>query len=173
MTKGGYAMKTGATLFLILLVATGLWTLADVPFAAAGQTFSFNFNLIGPSTAKAPTGETIEMTGSGSFNPTGPIVASGSFAISSVTGAVVARGTWSATALNLFVPFGGPNPGTQGGHLLMTVTLFFEGGATLAGKTMTVTCLVSAPSGTTLDEGVTIGIFTTSTHGLTLFHKND
>ncbi len=163
-------MKTGATLFLALLVAIVLSTLADVPFAVADQTFSFN--LIGPNTTKAPTGETIEMTGSGSFNFTGPIVASGSFVISSATGAVIARGTWRATTFNIFVGFGGPNPGTQGGHLLMTVTLFFDGGATLVGQPMTVTCRVSAPSGT-LPEGVTIGNFTAITHGLTLFHLND
>ena len=163
-------MKMGATLFLALLVAIVLSTLVDVPFAVAGQTF--NFNLIGPNTTKAPTGETIEMTGSGSFNSTGPIVASGSFIISSATGAVVARGTWSTTTFNLFVGFGGPNPGTQGGHLLMTVTLFFDSGAKLTGQPMTVTCRVFAPPGTGA-EGVTIGNFTNITRGLTLFHQDD
>jgi hypothetical protein len=168
-------MKTGRTVFLALLVAIMLW-LANVPFMVAGQTFSFNFNLIGPNTAMDPIAhETIEMTGSGSFNPAGPIVASGSFAISnSATGVVVARGTWSATAFNMFVGFGGPNPGTQGGHLLMTVTQFFDDGATLKGQPMTVTCRVFAPSPpATLPEGVTIGSFTNITRGLTLFHLND
>ena len=163
-------MKTGATLFLALLVAIVLSMLADVPFAVADQAFSFN--LVGPNTAKAPTGETIEMTGSGSFNSTVPIKASGSFAISSTSG--VARGTWSATAFLGFISFGGPNPGTQGGHLLMNVTLFFDGGATLVGQPMTVTCRVFATSPpSTLPEGVTIGNFTTITHGLTVFHLND
>ena len=168
-------MKTGATVLLALLVAIVLWQ-ADVSFVA-GQTVSFNFNLLGPNTAVDPTtAETIEMTGSGSFiNPTGPIMASGSFIISSATGAVVARGTWSATTFNMFVDFGGPNPGTQGGHLMMHVTLFSDGGAPLLAAQpipMTVTCRVNAPPGTG-HEGVTIGDFTNATSGHTLFHRDD
>ncbi len=156
-------MKTGRTVFLALLVAIVLW-LADVAFAVADPTFSFN--LIGPSTTKAPTGEIIEMTGSGNFNSsTGQIVASGSFIISSANGDVVARGTWSATTFIGFTSFGGPRPGTQGGHLSMTATLS-SGGAPLL---MTVTCRVFAPPGAG-PEGVTIGNFTTIVHGLTVFH---
>ncbi len=162
-------MKTGATVFLALLVAIVLSVLADVPYAVADQTFSFN--LVGPNTAKAPTGETIEMTGSGGFNSTGPIVASGSFVISSATGAVVTRGTWSATTFIGFVGFGGPNPGTQGGHLMMTV-LLLDGVATPVGQLMTVNCRVFAPSGAG-PEGVTIGNFTSITRGLTIFHLNE
>ena len=164
-------MKAGRTVFLALFVAIVLW-LADVSFVVAGSTFSFNFNLVGPNTAEAPTGQTLEMTGSGSFNPTGPVVASGSFVISSATGAVVARGTWSATAFMGFMGFGGPNPGTQGGHLSMTATLFSDGGAPLVGQLMSVNCRVNAPPGAG-PEGVTIGNFTTITHGLTIFHLND
>ncbi len=166
-------MKTGATLCLALLVAIVLSTLADVPSAVADPT-GFSFNLIGPNITKSLTaGETIEMTGSGSFNFKDPIVASGSFVISkSATGVVVARGTWSATAFNGFVSFGGPRPGTQGGTLMMIVTLFSDGGAPLlVGQLMTVNCRVFAPPGTG-PEGVTIGNFTTITHGLSVFHLN-
>jgi len=143
--------------------------------AAAGGT-SFSFQLTGPNTAMASSGQfsgdTIRMTGAGTFDRVAATVdADGSFKIIRPDGTVVERGTWKATAFTSFTSFGGPHPGFQGGVLVITVTLTPVSGAPLSGQSMVVNCLVNAPSGFTGDEGMTVGDFTTSTGGTTLFHN--
>jgi hypothetical protein len=139
--------------------------------AAVGSADPISFNLVGPNTAEAPSGDIIRTTGSGSFDvAASTIVASGSFTHTNAAGSVVARGTWAATTFTSFVSFGGPNPGTQGGVLEFTATLFPVGGSSVTGVPVTVTCLVNKPGGFTEEEGTTVGAFTEKTGGLTLFH---
>lgn len=141
--------------------------------AAVGSADPVSFNLIGPNTAEATSGDIIRTTGSGSFDATaGAIVASGSFTHTTAGGSLVARGTWVATAFISFEGFGGPNPGTQGGQLKLTATLFPVGGSPVTGVPMSVTCLVNKPASFTEDEGTTVGAFTDKTGGQTLFHLN-
>lgn len=159
----------GALLLAAVLLASPL----APPIAASDAVFSFN--LLGPNTAEdTSSGDTIRVTGSGTFDtPTGPVVASGSFTTFSSAGAVLARGTWQATAFGSFVAFGGPSPGIQGGVLKITVTLFPDGGAPVTGVPMSVTCRVNRPAGFTGKEGTTVGAFTTKTGGSTLFHLDN
>jgi hypothetical protein len=145
--------------------------------AAVGSPDPISFNLIRPNTAEAPSGapfagDMIRTTGSGSFDAAASaIVASGSFTHTTAGGTVVARGTWAATGFSSFVGFGGPNPGTQGGKLKFTATLFPVGDSPQTGVPVSVTCLVgSPPSGE--EEGTTVGSFTEKTGGQTLFHLN-
>ena len=153
----------GAVLFLALLLPLCL-----APIAASATTYSFN--LIGPNTASEESSNSIRVTGSGTFNTgTHSVVASGSFTRFNSAGAVVDRGTWQATRFDSFTGFGGPNPGTQGGVLEITVTLFPNGAAPETGVSMSVTCLVGSPPGG-LEEGTTVGNFTEKTGGQTLFH---
>jgi len=183
--RKGVAMKDGVfrTLGLAGALAAGLLaascgTEATGPSLAAsraafgsGDPTSFSFNLVGPNTARAPSGDIIRTTGSGSFDVAArTIVASGSFTHINAAGSVVARGTWAATAFTSFVAFGGPNPGTQGGVLEFSATLFPGGGSPVTGVPVTVTCLVNKPSGFTEEEGTTVGDFTEKTGGHTLFH---
>ena len=142
--------------------------------AAVVSADPVNFNLISPNTARNPaTGDVIRTTGSGSFDATrGTIAASGSFTHFLANGSVVARGTWAATAFTSFQGFMGPNPGTQGGMLVFTATLFPVGGSPHTGLRVTVTCLVNKPVGFTGEEGTTVGAFTDKTDGQTLFHLN-
>lgn len=143
-----------------------------MPAAVAATTVSFELD--GPQiTANPNTGATIRTTGGGSFDPSaGTVVASGSFAELNPNGSVAARGTWVATGFGSFTLFGGPNPGTQGGTLQITITLFVHGGASQTGVPMTVDCLINAPPGFLGAEGDTIGDFTDSVRGHTLFHLN-
>jgi len=154
------------TLALVLLVLA--------PPAAVAANATVSFELDGPQiTANPSTGATIRTTGAGSFDPSAnTVVASGLFAEFNPNGSVAALGRWVATSFVSFTPFGGPNPGTQGGTLQITVTLFVHGGAPQTGVPMTVNCLVNAPSSFTGDEGITIGDFTKSVRGHTLFHLN-
>lgn len=142
--------------------------------AAVGLADSWSFTLTRPNSAVNPSsGDIFETTGSGSFDPVArTIVASGSFTHTTTTGAVVARGTWTAAAFGNFLPFGGPNPGTQGGVLDITVTLSPAGDSPSSGVPMRVTCRVFAPPGFPGEEGTTVGVFTQSTGGATLFHMN-
>ena len=150
------------SLVVLLLALVGIATASDV---------TYSFNLIGPQITTSSSGASITMTGAGSFDSTtGTVVASGAFTERDANGSVTAHGTWTATGFTSFESFGGPNPGTQGGQLLITVTLFPQGGPPQTGQSMSVTCLVNAPPGFT--EGVTLGGFTTPMRGHTLFHLN-
>ena len=156
----------------VAMVALGMLVMATPAAIAANTTVSFELD--GPQiTANPSTGATIRTTGGGSFDPSaGTVVASGSFAEFNSNGSIAARGTWVATGFVSFRLFGGPNPGTQGGTLQITITLFVQGGASQTGVPMTVNCLVNAPSSFTGAEGDTIGDFTDSVRGHTLFHLN-
>src|SRR5262249_11418392 len=137
----------------------------------AAEATTYGFNLIHPNTAENPLGRTIRVTGSGTFD-TGAksVAASGSFTTFLADGSRFRSGTWQATAFISFNPFGGPDPGTQGGLLKLTITLFPDGFASIPGLPMTVTCRINAPTGFTGDEGTTIADFTEKTGGNTLFH---
>lgn len=171
-------MKKFVTLSSTMIVVAILFMLAGTPPAVASDV-TYSFELTGPQTATNGT-QTIRLTGSGSFDPAaGAVVASGSFTIANnSTGAVVSKGTWNATAFTSFCSRGGPNPGVQGGVLVLTVTLSPKGESPVTGLTMTVNCLVFAPpnnGGTCspVGEGVTVADFTTIVSGHTLFHLND
>ena len=142
---------------------------------ALGIDPTFSFNLVGPQAASNPSnGETIRVTGSGSFDPVSQIVvASGSFTIFNGS-AAISHGSWKATAFDSFTPFGGPVDGLQGGTLSIFVTLFPDSGPPMAHQSMTVNCLIDAPANFTGSEGVAVGDFTNilPVRGHTLFHLN-
>ncbi len=149
--------------------------------SASAPDATFSFNLIGPNTTKDDgTGNTITLTGGGSFDtPGGPVVASGTFAIFNAAGEKVSKGMWNATAFGSFNSFGGPNPGFQGGVLEIIATFTPTGGTPVPGTIMVVTCLVNKPAGFTGKEGVILApaeegfeSFTDIIRGATLFHKN-
>jgi hypothetical protein len=175
--KDGFFRTLGlASALAAGLVAASCGTDAAGPSLTAsrvpvGSSDPISFTLIGPNTAVAPSGDVIQTTGSGSFDAAAQtIVATGSFTHTTASGTLVAKGTWVATAFTSFDGFGGPNPGTQGGMLEFQATLFPVGGSPHTGILVTVTCLVNKPSGFTGKEGTTVGDFTTSTGGATLFH---
>jgi len=162
-----------------MMVVAAIPVMLAVATPAVAQDVTYSFELTGPQTATNGT-HTIQLTGAGSFDPTAQtVVASGAFVITNNSnGAVLRRGTWKATAFNSFCPRGGPNAGTQGGVLVITVTLFPNGGGAITGLTMTVNCLVFGPpnnAGTCspVGEGVTVADFTTIVTGRTLFHLNE
>ena len=164
-------MKKIGTLSFVMLMAAMLFMLAVTPPAVASNV-TYSFELTGPQTSTDGT-QTIRLTGSGSFDPAaGTVVASGSFTIAkNSNGAVVSKGTWNATAFTSFCSRGGPNPGVQGGVLVITVTLFPDEGNPITSLTMTVNCLVGSGCNPG-EEGVTVWDFTTIVSGRTLFHIN-
>ena len=168
-------MKKFLPLCFPILVATAVLTLASAP-AAVAKDVTYSFNLVGPQATTNGT-QTIAVTGAGSFDPVaGTVVASGAFLIANNSnGAVVSKGTWTATAFNSFCSRGGPSPGFQGGVLAMTVTLFPNGGEPITGVSMTVTCRIGSGCSAGA-EGITVtgsvGSFADVERGATLFHLN-
>jgi len=162
---------------IVPVVTLALVMLVLAAPAAVAKDVTYSFTLFGPQTATDGT-ETISVSGGGSFDFTaGQVVASGSFKITNNSnGAVVSKGTWSATAFDSFCSRGGPSSSVQGGVLVMRVTLFPNGGTPITDVTMTVTCLVGNGC-SAVAEGVTlagsVGNFTTAVRGATLFHLNE
>jgi hypothetical protein len=164
-------MKKYLCVFLGLFLMATLSALAR-PATGADSTYGFSF--FGPQVSSAPSGDTIEVSGSGSFDPSADaVVGSGSFTISTPSGSVIKKGTWKATAFGSFRAFGGPRPGFQGGQLQITVTMFPNEGSPMTGVSMTVNCRIFAPADFTGPEGIMIGDFSQVVRGATLFHLND
>ena len=165
-------------LVMLAFCTTLLATLSTSPLVlpAAASGTSFGFNLVGPQTTMAVSGpiagDTLRTTGSGSFDTSGSIVASGSFTHIKANGTVFDRGTWQATVFVSFTAFGGPNPGLQGGELKFHATFLPDGG-TPSTRLVTVVCRINAPSGFTDPEGVRVGLFTDVTRGATLFQETE
>ena len=170
--------KTGfltmSSVLTILALATAMLGSAN---AAAATPYSFN--LVSPNLSKAENtvlgtpivaGDVLRLTGSGAFDGTNAIATGGgSFTHYKPDGSVFARGTWVVTGFQSFKSYGGPNPGVQGGLLLVTVTLIGPE-ATFAGLALQVSCLIDAPAGAP-EEGTTLpGLFQEPTGGTTLFH---
>lgn len=143
-------------------------------FPMAAQAAVYGFNLGPPNTSLNPsTGDTIRVTGGGTFDTTlGAVVANGAYSISDAAGKVTERGTWAATDFGNFEPLGGPNPGLQGGVLHIAITLFPNGGAPKTNVPVTVICPFEEAEGA-FDEdgdGTIVGNFAVPTGGLTVFH---
>jgi hypothetical protein len=144
--------------------------------AATSTTTNYSFELATANTALSPNagtmcgamaaGDWINVTGSGTFNPTnGTIQAKGSFTHYSSSGSIVCQGTWKATALTGFTDFGVNDQGEEGGVISMTVTHNCKTmGMTMTGIPMTVTSSVNAL--TSYTEGTTVGDFTQPTGGM-------
>ena len=173
--------STTKTAFLTLSSILAVFALATAMLGSAHATgaASYSFNLIRPNSATAEStisgtpvvgGDVLRLTGSGAFGGTNVIATGGgSFTHYRPDGSVFARGTWVVTGFQSFKSYGGPNPGVQGGLLLVKVTLIGPE-ATFAGLTLQVSCLINAPAGAP-EEGTTLpGLFQEPTGGTTLFH---
>jgi len=167
-------MKKLAISLAIIFLSTILSTLTLASTAAkTDHDPTYSFDLTGPQATEDGSGNTILITGAGSFDTgAATVIGSGAFTILNGSGAVVSRGSWKATGFVSFCSRGGPNPGSQGGVLVITVSL--NGGAPV---NMTVNCHIFAPPNNANTcspgpEGVTVGSFTNIIRGRTLFNLN-
>lgn len=149
------------------VTASAMVIFARAPALAAPATTTYSFDLAPVNTALSPgggmmasPGDTISVTGSGTFDPGAKTIqAKGSFIHYSATGAVVCQGTWKATAFTSFTDFGASDQGEEGGVLSLVVTHYCKTmGMTMTGIPMTVTSTVNAPPGYT--QGTTVCDFT-------------
>ena len=150
--------------------------------AVADPGTSYAFRLKGPNVAVATVfdehhqpGDTIRVTGSGTFDTTsGVVTGGGSFTHFNADGTVHMRGSWEATGLVSFASFGGPKTSQQGGVLQLTTMHFDQDGQPCmcgdeGGMPMTLTSVVNDPAGTV--GGVTTGPFGQSVSGVVAFGR--
>ncbi len=180
----GMKNSTKKTAFLTLSSVLTVIALATATLgtAHATSTTSYSFNLVGPNTAMAQNtipgtpisaGDVLRLTGAGAFDLSkGAASGGGSFTHYKPDGSVFARGLWVVTGFQSFTSYGGPNPGVQGGVLLVTVSIIGPE-ATFSGLTLQVSCHVNAQANAP-EEGTTLpGLFSVPTSGNTLFHLNN
>jgi len=157
----------------LLLRSLGLLVAALCLSPATAQAAVYNFQLQGPNTAADADGNVIAMTGDGKFDTIrNTVKASGAFTMYDSTGAVVSKGTWAGTEFVSFDAYGGVNRGFQTGLLHIEIALIPKGGGVITGLAMTVHCDADEVPGSVEadnEDGITVGSYTQSTGGFTLF----
>jgi hypothetical protein len=160
---------------LVVSALTGLVLIATAPVAMAAEA-TYAFRMMGPNIAVTTAsdghhhpGDTIRLTGSGSFDPAArTVVGGGSFTHVGADGSVHMRGTWTAIGFVSFSPFGGPRNGAQGGVVQLVTTHFAENGVSCGeGIPMTMISPINGPVGTI--GGTTTGPFGSIVEGRVSF----
>lgn len=112
--------------------------------------------------ARADNGDTVSVTGSGTFNTASmKATGGGTFEHRDSEGALVGGGTWTATGVESFAPWGcggGFPPNFCGGLLVLDVHLVATGGAPEADGVLTVSCLIGARVPAGAEEGITLEV---------------
>ena len=133
-----------------------------------------------PDIAMAPNGDTIEISGSGTFSIHPKTVSGGgTFTHKDADGNVQGSGTWTATELLSFHSYGsgaaqGLPPDFTGGKILMRVHLSPATGGPGFDATLRVTCVLGDQIPASAEEGVRLNLlgsinFNEEVSGLTLF----
>jgi len=173
-------MKKTASLLVVVLVAA-LSMIAAPASAGTGTSTRYVYRLAGPNVALATEfdehhlpGDTIRLTGSGTFDTASGVVSgTGSFTHFNADGTVHMSGEWVTTGLVGFTSFGGPKPSQQGGVLQLSVMHVGDDGEPCPGgetdMSMTLTSVINAPAGTV--GGVTTGPFGQPVSGAVVFGR--
>jgi hypothetical protein len=130
-----------------------------------------------PDITMASNGDTISVTGSGSFT-THPdsVSGGGTFTHTSSQGVVLATGTWTATKLMSFISYGpgfAPDPTLYAGKAVIAVNLYV--GSTLVHTgVMTIICMLDEPIPPGHHEGIHLNVqdginFNKQVDGITVF----
>src|SRR4051794_10305425 len=108
----------------------GVGVLASIFFSLAAASTAhadYKLNLVGTTTALSASGQSIQLTGGGSFNPEVQSVAmSGSFVVMTPEGVAIRRGTWKAHHFDKFTAW--KSKAEVGGVLEVMATLVSENG---------------------------------------------
>jgi hypothetical protein len=181
-----YALAVGIILLSLALTNTARAHTEEVThqfLVGAGALCNFAPTLC-PDVSQASNGDTIVLTGSGTFTPASHDVSGhGTFVHSNAAGKVLASGTWTAEEFISFTSFGVQTPpipglpgGSEGGVAVLKVHLTPSGGEedsthirstpTSDGEgnggrdaILTITCLLgSPPPGFTGNEGATLRV---------------
>jgi hypothetical protein len=133
-----------------LAVALALLVLGPASAFADSGSQSYQLHIEVPNVSQASNGDRVAITGEGEFaiHPKS-VTASGEFVHTASNGTVLGAGTWTATDLLEFVPYGcgvvlgNPiPPDFCGGMLKMAVTLTPEGTTLAIPGVLTVFCII-------------------------------
>ncbi len=112
---------------------------------------TFNYMLEQPNISRASNGDTVGVTGEGTFGVHPKSVSGGGAFTHTLAGGGTVSGTWTADRLISFVPygcgviFGQPlPPDLCGGRMVTKVTLTPNGGTPVKGQ-LTISCLIGYP----------------------------
>ena len=135
------------------LCAAALW---QQPIFASSETETYQLHMPVPQVAQAANDEQVSITGSGVFsvNPKST-TATGTYATTAS-----GSGTWVATQLLSFVPYGclpAPHANFCGGKLMLQVLLTDSTSGQQFGGVMSVFCLIGNPP-TSAEEGARLDI---------------
>jgi len=188
---------------LILVLLGFLAVLVPIaPAAAANHDTELRF-LVGtgllcslapnacPDVSRAANGDTVSLAGKGTISTgendndgAGKATGHGTFVHKNAEGGVIAHGTWKATNLLSFTPYGsgsvqGLSPNFQGGLATISITIRPDDApqGTVLHGVLAIDCALGNPPATA-KEGVTVTVpnlitFNTKVSGFTLFIAND
>jgi hypothetical protein len=149
----------------------GLLLIGLIASVASARAAVYGFNMDPPTTSQNAAGQTIRITGGGSFDTAlGTVLGNGSYSIADSAGKAFERGVWVATAFGSFDSQGGLNPGLQAGVLHITIVLLPNGGTPRPNIPMTVICPFDNGGFDENDDATLVGDFVTATGGKTVFH---
>jgi hypothetical protein len=129
----------------------------------------YRVTLVGATTALAPSGEALQLTGGGSFDPGAHAVRlSGEYVVRTSSGLEVQRGTWRAYSLERFTAW--KHARDLGGVLEVMATLTSSTGK-IDQQKMRFICTHWKPATVGEEEGVTFGPYAEAAGGLVRFEK--
>jgi hypothetical protein len=146
----------------VVVAAVAALIIAPASAFADSGTRTFLLEMEAPNTAHAPNGDTVAITGEGTFSVHPKSVdAEGEFTHRDADGNVLVTGTWTATALLTYqsygcgVVFGNPLPADFcGGRVKMRVALTPDGTDLRIPARLTVYCVIGAKRPSSAEEGV-------------------
>jgi len=143
-------MRLNLALVSAIVVAFGVFVCGAGATAPNNEAGSYEFHLEEPNVAMAPNGDTFAVTGMGAFSVHPKSASGGGSWTHTFAGGGSASGTWAATGLVAFQPygcgvvFGDPlPPDFCGGRVVLDVTLSTALG--LVPAQLTIYCLIGAP----------------------------
>lgn len=154
-----------AYLGVVAFLVAALVPAAALATAPNNESASYEFDLEVPNVGMAPNGDTIAVTGSGLFSVHPKSASGGGSFTHTFAGGGSASGTWTATELVDFQPygcgvvFGTPIPENLcGGRLVLRVVLVSDANpAALFEGTLTIYCLTGKPPASA-EEGIRLNL---------------
>jgi len=183
-------MKKALTFKITAISAILIAVFAAIPLVGAQGGTSYSFTFMGPNVSKAAAtipgthvkeGDLLRIVGAGTFDTsTGAVSGGGAYTHVNFDGTVHGRGIWTVKQFVSFTPYGGPNPGQQGGLLKIIIHAISTSEAAEFTFMVQISSLVNAPEGAPA-EGATIWggpnnavpVFGIVVSGRILFHLSE
>lgn len=148
-----------------MVVALGIFVPAAAGTARNNESATYEFHLEVPNVAMAPNGDTVAVTGMGTFGVHPKSVSGGGTFTHTLASGGTLTGTWTATKLRSFQPygcgvvFGTPLPENFcGGRVLMRVTLVPDAAPSLSFQgRLWIYCLIGNPPASA-SEGIRLSV---------------